>query len=245
MVSPQRSPLTFQDLAQRLVRDLGKLIHSGAVTERRLAAMVSLSQPHLHNVVNGLRRLTPTVADQIIECLDWSLLDLVESAEAQALLSRRQASLVNGREVPLARAAVGAGFIFPGQEFTEITVPNSWLARAEIPVAVSAGLDPTMESTYTEGDILLVDHGRSARTPIYDDALYVVRWNGQSVARWLRFSSRGLYLVSDSDWAEPLRWPLIVASASQRRDLVEGKIIAVARRLDGTFRRPVPPSASN
>ena len=245
MASPHVAPLTFDDLAQRLVRDLAKLIRSGAVTERRLAGMVGVSQPHLHNVVNGLRKLTPTVADLIMKRLDWSLLDLVESAEAQSLLNRRQASLAHGREIPLARAGIGDGFTFPGQEYAEITVPNSWLARAEIPVAVSAGADPEMEWTYTAGDILLVDRAHSARTPIYDDALYVVRWNGQSVARWLRFANRGLYLVADTDWAEPLRWPLLVASARQRLEIVEGKIIAVARRPDGTFRRPVPPSASN
>lgn len=245
MASPNVAPLTFDDLAQRFVRDLAKLIHSGAVTERRLAGIVGVSQPHLHNVVNGLRKLTPTVADLIMDRLDWSLLDLVESAEAQSLLNRRQASLAHGREIPLSRAGLGIGFAFPGEEYTEITVPNSWLARAEIPVAVAASADSAMEWTYTAGDILLVDRAHSARTPIHDDALYVVRWNSQSVARWLRFGNRGLYLVTDTDWAEPLRWPLLMASARQRLEIVEGKIIAVARRPDDTFLRPVPPSASN
>lgn len=245
MALPRLAPVTFDDLAQRMVRDLEKLVRSGAVTERRLAGMVGVSQPHLHNVVNGLRKLTPNIADQIMERLDWSLLDLVESAEAHALLSRRQARLAYGREIPIAHSAVGVGFSLPGREKSEINVPNSWLGRAEIPVAVSAGFDPVMESVYREGDILLIDRGPAARGLIHDDALYVVRWNGESVARWLRFSSRGLYLVADANWGEPLQWTLAVAPASRRAEIVEGKVIAVARPPDGTFRRPVPPSASN
>ena len=245
-MSPSRlSLVTFDDLAKRLVRDLAKLIHSGAVTERRLAKMVGFSQPHLHNVVNGARRLTPAVADQVMDRLDWTLLDLIESPEARALLDKRQANLAHGREIPLVHSAVGSGFGLPGQEFSEISVPNSWLARAEYPVAVSAGSDPEMEGVIGHGDILLIDRSPTVRAGIHEDALYVVRWRGESLARWLRFSPRGLYLVSAADWAEPWRWSLVVRQASLRADVVEGMIIALARPPDGTFRRPLQPSASN
>ena len=245
MAFPRLSPLTFDDLAQRLVRDLGKLIHSGAVTERRLASMVGLSQPHLHNVVNGQRKLTATVADQIMDRLDWSLLDLVESAEAHALLSRRHASLAYGREIPLAHSGVGPGFCLPGRELGEISVPNSWLARAETPAAVSVGDDPAMDSVIAEGDIVLMDRAPAARSIVYEDAIYVVNWNGESLVRWLRLAPRGLYLVSAGDWGEPALWPLLVLPASRRLHVVEAKIIAFARPPDGTFRRLVPPSASS
>lgn len=245
MALPKPAPLTFDDIAQRLVRDLVKLIHSGTVTERRLAGMVGISQPHLHNVLNGVRKLTPTVADQFMKCLDWSVLDLVESAEAHALLDRRQAYLAHGREIPLVHFAVGVGFSFPGENCGEIIVPNSWLARAEIPLAASAGKDPAMEAVIETGDILLIDRSPNAGSPIHADALYVVSWQGESIARWVRFSSRGLYLVSSVDWAEPVRWTLVVTPASHRARVVEGKIIALARPLDGTFRRPAAPSASN
>ncbi len=245
MSSPRLSPLTFEDLAHRLVRDLAKLVRSGAVTERRLALMVGLSQPHLHNVVNGFRTLTPAVADQILDRLDWSLLDLVESGEAHALLSRRQASLAHGCDIPLSRDAVGPGFRLPGRQFREIAVPNSWLLRAEIPVAVSANDDPAMESVIQAGDILLLDQSPRERLQIFDDALYVVRWHGDSLARWLRYAGKGLYLVSTEDWSEPARWTLAERPASRRFDCIEGKIIAISRPPDGTFQRPVPPSASS
>lgn len=239
------SGLTFDELAQRLVRELSELIHSGAVTERKMAIVVGLSQSHLHNVVNGQRNLTPVVADQIMRHMDWSILDLIESSEAEGLLSRRKASLMLGREIPLAHSAVGAGFHLPGEELTEITVPNSWLRRAENPFVVSAGSDDAMERVCVPGDILLVDLVSSVRRELREDALYVVRWKGQSLLRWLRYSNRGIYLVTDKDWFEPVRWTLAVRPATGRLDIVEGKVIAVARPPDGMFQPPVRPSVSS
>lgn len=245
MASSRLLPLTFDDLAQRLVRDLANLIHSGCVTERRLAGLVGISQPHLHNVINGVRRLTPDVGDQLLDHLNWSLLDLVDSVEAKSLLDRRRALLAHGREIPLFRFAVGPGFSLPGVQCSDIAVPNSWLARAENPFAASAGEDPLMKSVVRRGDILLLDRSPNTATHIREDALYVVNFGGESLARWVRFSSRGYYLISHSDWTEPSRWIRVVLPESRRAELIEARIIALARQLDGTFRPPAEPSASN
>lgn len=245
MSLPRISALTFDELAHRLVRDLAKLVRSGTVSERRLAVMVGLSQSHLHNVVNGLRTLTSTVADQVLDRLEWSLLDLIESTEVQVLLNRRQASLGHGCEIPLSRGCVGPEFRLLDDKYSEIFVPNSWLARAEKPVAVSAGDDPEMDPVIIEGDILLIDQSPRERLQIYADALYVVQWRGHSVARWLRFAAKGVYLITAENWTEPARWTPVVRPASRQFDIIEGKIIAIARPPDSTFRQPVPPSASS
>lgn len=245
MLFPQLPPVTFEDLAQRLLSQLAGLIHSGAITERRLASIVGFSQPHLHNVINGTRKLTPAVADQVMYFLEWSLLDLLNSEEARALLEFRHALACAGREIPLCRSGVGPGLLFPGEELGEITVPNSWLSRTDIPVAVTAGEDPEMEAVIEAGDILLIDRLSSVSETIQEDALYVVRRDGESLARWVRFSSRGLYLVSTANWCDPSRWTLVAIQSSRRTQIIEGEIIALARPLDRTFRRPAPPFASN
>ena len=102
-----------------------------------------------------------------------------------------------------------------------------------------------MEPVIETGGHLLIDHSLTACRELHEDALYVVRCESGSLARWVRFSPRGLYLVSAADWAEPSRWTLAVLPSSRRAEVIEGKIIALARPLDGTFRRPVPPSASS
>lgn len=239
------SPLTFEELARRLVRDLAKLIHSGATTERRLAGMVGISQPHLHNVLNGVRKLTPSVADQVLEVLGWSLLDLVETGEVLALVDRQQTNFVQERETPFSQFGVGTGLQFPGDKGGVMPIPSSWLARTTDALAVSAGEDPEMEGIIEPGDILLVDRSREARSNWHEDALYVVRVADESLARWVRFSPRGLYVISAATWAEPSKWALIATAASRRHEVIEAKIIALARPPGRKFQRPVQPSVSS
>src|SRR5579885_3347408 len=45
---------------------------------RRLARLTGVSQPHIHNILKGIRTLTPDVADLVLEHLDLDLLDLFE-----------------------------------------------------------------------------------------------------------------------------------------------------------------------
>ncbi|HEY3739000.1 MAG TPA: hypothetical protein VGL53_04105 [Bryobacteraceae bacterium] len=248
--------LTFDDLAQRLVRDLANLIRAGGMTERSLAVHLGLSQPHLHNVLHGARKLTPVVADQVMERLGWSALDLVETVEALALVGRRQSMLEAGREIPLNPSARMSGVQFETLESVPprmrmldenggVTVPNHWLDRAGEPFAVTAGEDPEMEGIVAKGDILLVDRSADARNHWHEDALYVVEAGSGSYARWVRFSSRGLYLVSAVTWAEPTTWTLVITKASRRAEVIEGKVIALARPLERRFRRPARPFASS
>jgi len=246
MLPPHLVPLNFDAFAHRLLRDLAGLIHSGAETERRLAGVLGISQSHLHNVLNGTRKLTPAVADQVMERLDWSLLDLVETNEALALVDRRQAHMERGRDTLFVCCGVGAGLCFPGKDHGEvIAVPSVWLDRTEDALAVSAGEDSEMDGVIEAGDILLVDRSPRVRTHLHEDALYVVRANGESVARWVRFSSRGLYLVSASTWSEPSEWTQVVRPPRYRHEIIEGLIIALVRPPGRMFQRPARPFASN
>ena len=246
MVPTRAAALTFDDLTERLLRHLAYLIHSGETTERRLAGKIDISQSHLHNILNGTRKLTPAVADQALYYLDWSLFDLVETSEAAALISRREAALMRGRYIDFAHSAVGLGCHFPGSLDNEIPVPFLWLAEIDSPIAVRANADPDRDSIIEAGDTLLIDRSLGARERIDVDALYVVRCRGDSLARWVRCSARGLYLISTLNCAQPVDWTLVaLAFSTSRAEIVEGRIIALAQPLEGKFRRPALPSASN
>ena len=73
--------MTFHDLHHRLIADLRQRVHSGEVTERSLARITGVSQPHMHNVLKGKRLLSAEMADAILRKLDMDLLDLIESEE--------------------------------------------------------------------------------------------------------------------------------------------------------------------
>ncbi len=73
--------MNFEDLQERLVVALKLRLQNGDLTERRLAHLTGISQPHVHNVLKGARILSPVAADRILRYLRMSLLDLATSPE--------------------------------------------------------------------------------------------------------------------------------------------------------------------
>ena len=51
------------------------------MTERGLARMTGISQPHVHNVLKGKKLFSVDVSDAILRELQMDLLDLVHPAE--------------------------------------------------------------------------------------------------------------------------------------------------------------------
>ena len=73
--------MTFLKLRDRMTATLRERVQRGELTERRLARLTGISQPHIHNVLNGKRSLSPEAADRVITTLGINLLDLVEPEE--------------------------------------------------------------------------------------------------------------------------------------------------------------------
>ena len=59
----------FQVLQLRLLATLKEMVRKGDMTERRLARLTGVSQPHMHNVLKGVRILSSEVADEILRHL--------------------------------------------------------------------------------------------------------------------------------------------------------------------------------
>jgi hypothetical protein len=78
-------------LRTRVVGRLNERIRNGELTERGLARMTGVSQPHMHNVLKGTRALSPEMADQILERLGMTVLDLFDSDDWNAIRIRMSA----------------------------------------------------------------------------------------------------------------------------------------------------------
>lgn len=70
--------MDFQTAQIRLVAHVRNLVRNGEVTERGLARLTGVSQPHIHNVLKGVRGLTPEIGDLLLAKLKLDLLDLFE-----------------------------------------------------------------------------------------------------------------------------------------------------------------------
>jgi antitoxin component HigA of HigAB toxin-antitoxin module len=81
--------VSFRELQRRLIAYLRTLIRSGDATERGLARMTGVSQPHMHNVLKGKRLLSLEMADQVLAQLHLDVLDFIEPGELMEWQRRR------------------------------------------------------------------------------------------------------------------------------------------------------------
>ncbi|MBV9034526.1 MAG: helix-turn-helix transcriptional regulator [Acidobacteriaceae bacterium] len=76
----------FSTIQARLLDLITLKINSGEFTERGLARLVGVSQPQLHNVLKGKRRLQTELADRIMQKFDLGVLDLFHQTELREQL---------------------------------------------------------------------------------------------------------------------------------------------------------------
>ncbi|HEY6392524.1 MAG TPA: XRE family transcriptional regulator, partial [Bryobacteraceae bacterium] len=61
--------MTLQDAQLKLLTHVRDRIHNGELTERGFARLIGISQPHAHNVLKGVRNLSPQIFDSILKTL--------------------------------------------------------------------------------------------------------------------------------------------------------------------------------
>ena len=81
--------MTFHELQQRLLDELRQRVRSGAATERGIARISGISQPHLHNVLKGKRLLSLDKADEVLRSLEIDILRLIHPEELRESSRRR------------------------------------------------------------------------------------------------------------------------------------------------------------
>ncbi len=69
--------LNFRGLQERLRDDLRDRVQRGELTERGIARLTGVSQPHIHNFLKGQRFLSQPTADRILHHLRMNVLDLL------------------------------------------------------------------------------------------------------------------------------------------------------------------------
>ena len=71
--------MNFWELERRMIDNLRERVRCGDMTERGLARLTGVSQPHIHNVLKGKRDLSMETADTILSALGIDLADLLDS----------------------------------------------------------------------------------------------------------------------------------------------------------------------
>jgi len=81
--------MDFHELQGRFVVFLRERVRSGELTERGLARLTKVSQPHIHNVLKEKRLLSIDTSDKILRRLRMDLLDLIRPEDLVEWRRRR------------------------------------------------------------------------------------------------------------------------------------------------------------
>jgi plasmid maintenance system antidote protein VapI len=216
----------FQD---RLLQKLRMRMRNGELTERSLARLIGVSQPHVHNVLKGARILSPEIADVILRKLGMSLLDLIDADELETAMARRAARRTFTL-VPLLEGPVG-----PGHKWPEKTAPGDgvWISvnSAHAPQNIAAtrlAPDPEMNATGGAGRIALLDLSEHARSTFDPNSYYGISHHNQSYLRKLRTTELALYMLTDGAENAPDTWVRIEARSGVS-DVVRGKVLLISQ----------------
>ncbi len=110
-----RGKVTFQVLQTRLIAFINTRIRNGDFTERGLARILGISQPQIHNVLKGARKLRPELADRLIRKFEMSILDLLEAGEIyEEMLSRGSVGVESSPEAGVGAHLPPKRFAAPG-----------------------------------------------------------------------------------------------------------------------------------
>ncbi len=180
-------------------------VRSGHLTERRLARLAGVSQPHLHNILKGIRTLSPELGDQLLRNLGLTLFDLCTATQPVDIPDVRRKTL---QSLPLSR-----------------------LIAAKDPDLLILGCDTVMQPRFQKGDSVLLDRSDITRSNPDPHAFYAVDLPGGTGARYVRLGGRCLYLATDATLREPSEWEYVSLASRNILEVVKGRIIWIGREM--------------
>ncbi len=201
--------------------------------------MAGLSQPHMHNVLKGVRSLSPEYADRLIAELRLSLLDLMDDAERPVLSPSAGQSAM---EVAWIRGSVGPSCaleerVYPGDVYP---VARTLLASLSDPILVTLGHDPLLFPYFQAGDTALIDRQPITGSTLDPKAVYLVKTAGGTLVRSLRIGGTRLYLITPSTVDEPRNWSDLPLLGRQVSEVVWGRLVWLQRDVPA-FPARLPP----
>jgi len=210
--------MDFALLQERLVALIRERVRSGEVTERGLATLAGVSQPHVHNVLKGARRLSTDMADHLLRRLRIDLIDLIQ----EDIRSERGPQPRSYRAVPCLTEPLGHGKPFPSEGGEFYPFRSEQVDMLEDPVVARVGEDDELPPPLQQHDWILLDRGeRVCRSG--SEGLYVVQIRNAALIRRLRPAGPA--------------WEVLSPARGRVRDramleLMKAKVVWFGRRLE-------------
>jgi hypothetical protein len=226
----------LHDLHGKLVDLAREKVRAGQFTERGLARLCGMSQPHMHNVLKGIRSLSTNSADRLMTALGIKVPDLLWDI----------ASLTEGgiRAVPLARTRIGPGAagvltVFRGN----IPMPGGLLKNLIEPVAAYLAPDLVMPAALAANDLVLLDQNPVVRAAPAGSGVWIVAEGAGLRARYLRLEGARLLVGNEVTRGDPQQWLSIPLQGRNILEIVRAHIVWIGREMEKEPSGPADPAS--
>ena len=220
--------MTFREAQCRLLADLRHRIHNGDLTERGLARITGISQPHVHNVLKGVRFLSIGSFDAILKSLNYSILDFSTQPELTGSCARFQSHVTF--ELSMLDAPIGPGMPWPERATfrRRFSLPACLENIPRDLVLARVKFDPRMDLGHAGSDLALLDLSPGWRANIVPQGFYVVSITDETLLRYVRFGKSCVYLAASDNFDNPIDWDVIPRNG-EIAALVKGRVIWLGR----------------
>lgn len=234
--------MRFLEIQARLMSRICHLVHNGQLTERGFARISGISQPHIHKVLKGTRTLSTARFDLLLKSLNCSVLDLFQDEELRIHLAGGTGWQPACTALPLRSTTLGPGQPWPADENSQETYSVPWVRPGDTRLAlVRLKPDPSMQISLRNRSVAALE--LISHPEIQAESLYAVDRGRDTVLRGVRRGADKLYLLSDENRNDPLRWETVPTAHSDGRSAIRGKVIWLnddpprkpPRREDGHF----------
>ncbi len=225
--------MSFSLLRERIRHSARESVRNGELTERGLARLTGFSQPHMHNVLKGVRILSTELADRLLRVLDLDVHDLA------AGLSTTEPAF---RSVPLIADIVGPGpaSFCPHRISGHVSVPTHVACACACPVAAFVGDDFRLPQHLAPGDLVVIHRSEEFGSAIDPRAVYVVQSARGSRFTYVRRAGGKLFTCSGPYLRCPSGWEQISGPGEPSGNVLFGRVAWVSRQLL-TLRRSAKP----
>ena len=224
----------LDDVRTRLVELVRKRVQSGQFTERGLARLSGMSQPHLHNVLKQIRTLSLEAADQLLSGMKLGVEDLILRFPYGEDLGTRAVPSLNARVGP----GISAQFLVFGGYYP---VPAKVVSSLVDPIMAQVAPDLGLPVSLQVNDIVLVDQNPAFRRSPLPDFPYLIASGNAAVFRYVRLGGTRIYLTDSPARTNPKDWHEIPLMKRDILEVVRGRVVWISREIGKT---PSGPSFS-
>lgn len=217
--------MDFHELQQRLIDVARQRVRAGKFTERGLARVCGISQPHIHNILKNARSLSNESADRLLQALEINLPDLLWRDNTLAAVNFRAVPVMQNRIGPGSEAVFSA---WSGQ----VPLPESLVASLVEPVIARLAPDLVLPRTLAANDLALLDQNPAVRSRPGGTAAWVVSERSGMRVRYLRIERGQLFAVNEATLDDPEQWQLIPLEGRNILEVVRARIVWIGREME-------------